>query len=147
MAKTITREDLRSYPLQKRAALYQSACRLGHTPEGAQLKKLIEEAGLPYSEDRCLTNDDPIAIKMYEVIHSAEGRTASLAAVKAGLPAMAGIDPLLQIALGVDYGPHNMATVTAGSLVGDLMTEMGYKKGKQAKLPAHCVAKTAATWI
>jgi len=114
MAIHWTLDELKAKSVHERANVYKNACRLAPTAEGAALKKLIEQAGLPYSEDKCLTNDDPITIKMWEVINSREGRAEAVKATDMGLPAMAGIDPLLQVALGVDYGPHNMGTATAG---------------------------------
>jgi hypothetical protein len=147
MAKPYTLERLKLMSVHERADLYKNACRLGHTREGADLKKMLEEAGLPFSDGACLTLDDPIALKMHEVIYSKEGREAAVAATLVGLPAMAGVDPLLQVALGSDYGPHNMGTQTAGSFVGELMQSLGYKKDKQKDLPPGCVAKTAATWV
>ena len=90
--------------------------------------------------------DDPITVKMQAVVTSKEGREAALTATRNGLPAMAGVDPLLQVALGSDYGAHNMATTTAGGLVGELMRSLGHKKGGQKSLPSNCVAKTAAMW-
>lgn len=120
---------------------------MGHTTDGAALKKQIEEAGLPYSDTACLTMDDPITIKMYEVIHSKEGREAAIDATRRGRPAIEDIDPMLQAALGVDYGAHNMGTATAGALVGELMYSLGYKKKGQKALPAHCVARTAAVFV
>jgi hypothetical protein len=146
MAKQWNLEDLKKMPVHERADLYRNACRLGHTPQGAALKKLLEEAGLPFSEDGCLTMADPITIKMREVTFSKDGREAALAATKIGLPAMAGVDPLLQIALGSDYGPHNMGTKTAGGIVGELMRSLGYRKDGEQQLPTNCVAKTAAMW-
>ncbi len=140
-------DRLKAMSIRERAELYRNACRLGHTAEGAELKKLIEEAGLPFSEAACLRNDDPITMKMHEVINSEEGREAALAATAAGLPAMAGIDPLLQVALGVDYGPHNMGTQTAGGLVAELMRSLGYKKAGQRPMPEHCVARSAVMWV
>jgi hypothetical protein len=62
-------------------------------------------------------------------------------------PAMAGIDPLLQIALGSDFGPHNRGTIKAGEITGALMRSLGFQKGPEKELPPHCVAKTAATWL
>lgn len=146
MAKQWTLDELKALSVHDRATVYKNASRLAHTPEGAALKKLIEEAGLPFSDDACLTMDDPITIKMHEIIHSPEGRAAVVKATKDGLPAIAGVDPLLQVALGVDYGAHNMGTTTAGSLVGELMQSLGYKKAGKKSLPEHCVAKTAAMW-
>ena len=147
MPKAWDLDRLKAMSIHERGDLYKNASRLGHTPDGAALKKLIEEAGLPFSDSACLTNDDPITIKMYEIIFSKEGREAALAATADGLPAMAGVDPMLQTALGVDYGAHNMGTATAGGLVADLMLSLGYKKAGSKPLPAHCVAKTAAMWV
>jgi hypothetical protein len=146
MTQHWTLERLTAMSVHQRAELYKNACRLGHTPEGATLKALIEEAGLPYSDDAALKLTDPLAIRMYDVIYSASGREAAIAATKAGLPAMAGVDPLLQAELGVDYGPHNQGTQTAGWIVGQLMQSLGYKKVGEKPLPEHCVAKTAAMW-
>ena len=95
----------------------------------------------------CLTLDDPITLKMKEIIHSPEGQAAAVAAAKDGLPAMAGIDPMLSTALGDDYGKHNLATATAGDFIANLMRSLGYKEGGTRKLPSHCVAKTAMLWI
>lgn len=147
MAKKWTLEELKVMSVHTRADLYGNACRLGHTDDGAALKALIEEAGLPYSEEAALKGDDPITITMIRVIYSPEGREAAIAATKADEAAMARVDPLLQVALGVDYGPHNMGTVRAGEIVGTLMRSLGYKKGPIKDLPPHCVAKTAASWV
>ena len=147
MDKEWTLDELKAMSVHDRAELYKNASRLAHKPEGAALKKLLEEAGLPFSDDAALTLDDPLTLRMYEVINSKDGRDAAVEATKAGLPAMAGVDPLLQAALGVDYGPHNMGTATAGSLVGQLMQSLGYQKAGQKPLPEHCVAKTAAMWV
>jgi hypothetical protein len=72
---------------------------------------------------------------MREVIYSNGGRAAALAATKAGLPAMAGIDPMLQEALGSDYGPHNMGTHTAGGIVGELMQSLATKTSGKNRSP------------
>lgn len=147
MAKNWTLNELMAISVHQRAELYKNASRLGHTPEGAELKALIETAGLPYSEDAALKGDDPITLLMIRVVYSPEGREAAIAATKAGEAAMARVDPLLQVAFGVDYGPHNMGTVRAGEIVGALMRSLGYKKGPIKDLPPHCVAKTAASWV
>lgn len=147
MAKKWTLEELMGMSVHQRAELYKNASRLGDTPEGAELKSQIETAGLPYSDDAALKGDDPITLAMIKVVYSPEGREAAITATKAGEAAMAGVDPLLQVALGVDYGPHNMGTVRAGEIVGALMRSLGYKKGPIKDLPPHCVAKTAASWV
>lgn len=147
MAKTWTKEELAAMSVHQRAELYKNASRFAHTAEGAALKKQIEAEGLPYSDDAALKGDDPITLVIIKVVYSPEGREAAIAATKAGEAAMAGVDPLLQAALGVDYGAHNHGTNRAGEIVGALMRSLGYKKGPDKDLPPHCVAKTAATWV
>ena len=93
-----------------------------------------------------LASNDPITLRMHEIIFSPEGRVAAVAATKASMPALAGVEPMLQEALGVDYGPHNWGTVIAGSFIGELMQMLGYRKIGRKPLPSSCVAKTAATW-
>ncbi len=147
MAKAWTLDELKAMSVHQRADLYKNACRLGHTPDGAALKKAIEEVGLPFSEDAALTGDDPITLRMIEVIYSKAGRAEALKWHADGWPALAGIDPLLQEALGSDYGPRNRGTIKAGEITGALMRSLGYKKGPERDLPDNCVAKTAATWL
>lgn len=43
-------------------------------------------------------------------------------------------------------GPHNWMTVIAGSMVGELMQSLGYRKVGRKPMPQGSVAKTAATW-
>ena len=113
-------------------------------PEAKQMVAWIEGLGLPYSDSDCLKGDDPIFIKMYELILSSEGKKAAIEATREGLPAMAYVDPILARVLGVDYASHNMGTTSAGSLVAEMMRTQGYKNtGKKGKLPQGCVAKTA----
>jgi hypothetical protein len=146
MAKEWTLPALKAISVHERANLYRNACRLRDTQSGAALKALIEAAGLPFSDDACLRMDDPITIRMYEIINSAEGRIAALEATSKGLPALAGVDHLLQASLGSDYGPHNMGTATAGALIADMMRGQGYKKGPQKQMPEGCVARSAVIW-
>lgn len=141
-----TFEKLKALSLHERSTLYANASRLAHTPKGAALKASIEETGLPFSEDACLTMDDPISLKMIDVIYSDDGKAAAIKGVQEKQPAMLYIDPMLQDALNSDYGAHNMGTATAGGIVGKLMMSMGYKKTGSKPLPSHCIAKTAATW-
>jgi hypothetical protein len=146
MPKQWTIDDLEALSVHDRATLYKNATRLAHTPEGAALRQLLQEAGLPFSEEGMLAANDPITLKMHEIIFSPEGRAAAVAATKASMPALAGVEPMLQEALGVDYGPHNGGTVIAGSFIGELMTSLGYLKNGRKSLSPSCKAKTAAMW-
>jgi hypothetical protein len=91
----------------------------------------------------CILATDPIYIGMKEIVNSPAGRAAAIAAANAGLPGLAGIDPMLSTAFGADYGKHNFATATAGDFVANLMRSLGYKKVGRKDLPSHCVARTA----
>jgi hypothetical protein len=146
MAKNWTLDKLEAMSVHDRHNLFRNAVRLSHTPEGAALKALIEEAGLPFSEGAMLSSTDPAYLKMYDIVHSPGGRAAAIAAVKEGLPGLAGVEPMIREVLGIDYGPHNWGTVIAGSLVGEVMHSAGYRKTGVKPMPPGSVAKTAATW-
>lgn len=121
-------------------------CRTKGTPDTMALAAVIEDLGLPYSDPAALKNDDPVTIKIHEIVNSPAGRAACIKATEQGLPAIAGVDAMLNAALGVDYRGENMATHTAGSIVGELMRSQGYVHAGQKALPPGCVAKTGAFW-
>jgi hypothetical protein len=121
--------------------------RKSKSPEAKALARVIEDLGLPYFDPAALKRDDPLTIRMSEIIYSPEGRRACEKAAREGHPAIAGVDPALSEALGIDYGGANMATNTAGILVGELMTSLGYVHGGKRPLPEGCVAKTGEFWI
>lgn len=137
---------LRGLSVADRHKLWKNA-RASASADGVELTQMIEAIGLPFSDDACLTLDDPITLKMWEIINSPSGKAACLDATKSGLPAIAGVDPMLNEALGVDYRSGNMATVTAGSLVGEFMRSQEYSHGGQRALPVGCVAKSGAFWV
>ena len=67
-----TKEKLASKSPHERETIYKNAKKKS-TPEAIALVKMIEEAGLPYSDTSCPTNDDPLTIAIYDVVHSAPG--------------------------------------------------------------------------
>ena len=81
--------------------------------EAKILVKLIENSGLDYLADKAksVTLDSPIGRKLEKIVFSPDGKKAAIESTKAGLPAIAGVDPLLQAGLGEDYNPHNEATI------------------------------------
>lgn len=139
-------EKLKALSVHDRGVLYKNACAKADNPEAAELKAMIESVGLPYSEEGSVTMDDPLTLRMQEIIYSEAGKAAAVKGAKEGMPALTYIDPMLQAALGVDYGAHNQTTHTAGLLVAQLMTSLGYRKDRSKPLPSNCVAKTAAMW-
>ena len=146
MALNWTAEKLKKLSVHERATLYANACAKAGTPGGAELKAMIEEAGLPYSEAGGLSGDNPLSIKIWEIANSPEGRAAAKAAADQGLPALAGVDPLMAQALGSDYGKHNMTTIEAGSRVAEVMRALGYQDQGKRPLPASCVARSGQLW-
>ena len=94
-----------------------------------------------------MSKNDPIYIRMRDIIRSEESVAAMKKAATEGLPALAAIEPKLVAVFGKDYGQHNQGTMTAGALVGEVMYSLGFKKGKSAPMPEGSVAKTAATWL
>lgn len=89
---------------------------------------------------------DPRVLEMRDIIQSPEGRHACVAAVKAGLPALAGVEPMIVSRMGERYGAFSQMTLTAGSLVAEVMTSLGYKISGRKDMPPDSIAKTAAFW-
>lgn len=144
MAKTkITMEMIKAYSVADRHELYKKA-RVRDDEDAKLVLKMIEECGLPFSESGGIKNSNPLSLAIFEIVNSPAGISAALAAQASGLPPMAGIDPLIVEVLGVDYGAHNMTTVQAGSMVGEMMRSKGFVKTGEASLPATCVARTAS---
>ena len=134
-----TRAKLSTLTSTERHNIWKN-CRTKGTSEAMALAAVIENLGLPYSDPAALKHNDPITIKMHEIINSPAGRSACIQATEQGLPAIAGVDGMLNAALGIDYRGGNMATHTAGGLVGELMRSLGYVHAGQKALPAGSVA-------
>ncbi|RWL98466.1 MAG: hypothetical protein E5X80_03230 [Mesorhizobium sp.] len=66
---------------------------------------------------------------MEEIAWSTEGKKLMVEAAEAGLPALAGIEPLIVADLGPLYHPHDLGTADAGSIVGQVMRHLGYELG------------------
>ena len=61
-------------------------------------------------------------------------------------PALCGVDILLRMELGTDYGKANHGTWHAGHVVGELMREMGYVPAGQGKCCKDCIAGEGIIW-
>ena len=116
------------------------------TADGNQLAREIERLGLPYEEPDRLPEDDPMRVAMAEIIVSPAGRSACIEATLDGLPAIAGVDPMLHDALGRDYRQSDEAVATAASLVAQVMVELGYVPAGTKALPSRYIARTGAFW-
>lgn len=142
-----TPEKIRGMTVHDRHQLWKNA-RKRNDDEARELAKLIEECGLPYTENTALTMDDPITLKIFEIVNSEESKVAMIEATERGLPAIDGIDDRLSEELGVDYGAHNMSTNTAGRLVAERMQRLGYRKlNRKGKLRGGRVAQTGEIFV
>ena len=141
---TYTLEALKVMTPERRSQLYRNAA--ARRDNGGQaIIDLIDESGLPLRSGG-MRMSDPVYLRMEEIVWSSAGRAAAIAATEQGLPAMAGIDPLLQADLGKQYHQHDQGTMNAGFIVAELMRHLGYVDAGQGKLPGSCVAKTAMRW-
>jgi hypothetical protein len=142
--KTYTIEDLKEMTPEKRAILYQNATKR-RADGGQAIIDLIDLSGLPLSSGG-LRPSDPAYIAMEEIVWSPQGRRAAVEATKKGLPALAGVEPLIVAALGDRYGPHDQGTMSAGYIQAELMRHLGYIEDGQGRMPDGSVAKTAMKW-
>src|SRR5665213_1437326 len=89
----VTRAWLRARSQNERYAVWKRAKGL-HSAEGNHLARAIERLGLPYAEPEPLADDDPMMVRMRELIADPRARAAEVEATLDGLPAMAGVDAL-----------------------------------------------------
>lgn len=143
--KTYGLEDLKRMSPDRRLTLYQNAHRLRESG-GQAIIDLINASGLPLRSGG-LRESDPFYLEMEEVIWSPAGRAAAVMAAERGQPALVGVEPMLQARFGDRYSGHDLGTVNAGYIVGQLMRRLGYKDFGQAKCPDWCVARTAMRWV
>jgi hypothetical protein len=140
-----TRASLAARTAQERYAIWKRARTL-RTADGNQLAREIERLGLPYSDPGLLAEDDPLRITIRNIIASPEARAACVEATLDGLPAIAGVDPLLHEALGPTYRKSDQAIATAGALTAELMTSLGYVEAGSKDLPDRYIARRGAFW-
>jgi hypothetical protein len=141
--KPPTHEQIRAMSPHKRAILYQNAkTRLAEG--GREIIDFINSEGLSLSDGEMLSTDPDYA-KIEEIVWSKEGRAAAVNAVEQGLPALAGVDPLIAAALGERYHPHNGGTINAGYITAALMRHLGYVENGPGPFP-NGVAQTGMRW-
>ncbi len=141
MSRIFSLDDLRSWSPEKRKAVYVNALR---HPSGQYIIDLIDQNGLALSSGG-LTTDDPVHQRIVDVAWSIEGQKAAVAATKQGVPALCGVDILLQADLGDQYGKYDLGTASAGAVVAEVMRHLGYKEAGQGSCPPNCTAKVGVT--
>ncbi len=141
---TIDLQTLRTMSPERRAQLYENARR--KRDEGGQaIIDLIDSSGLPLRSGG-MTLNDPVYLAMEEIIWSHAARARLLEAVEEGLPALAGVEPMIRETLGERYHPHDQGTANAGAIVGEVMRHLGFTPVGMGKMPQGSVAKTAKLW-
>jgi hypothetical protein len=140
-----TLAKLREKSQNERHAVWKRARAL-HSAEGNHLARAIERLGLPYAEPEPLDREDPLLIRMREIIATPAARAAAMEATLDGLPALAGIDALMHDQLGEAYRQTAAAAPTAQALTAELMRGLGYVEAGMKDLPARCVARTGVFW-
>ena len=140
-----TLEQITRWSPEERLRVRERAAAM-KTSMGEETVALIDGSGLPLRTGGGMGYDHPIYREMEQVIWSAEGKAAALAAVQAGLPAMAKVDPLLQERMQNRYSADQQGTLSAGAIVADVMRTFGYEPHASAPLPSGCVARTAALY-
>ena len=133
-------ERLTAMSPDERWNLYANAMRMG-TPEAKALLLLIDGSGLALSKGGGLPAEHPTIKAIREVVMSPEGVQAGVNAIKAGQPALAGVDPLLQAEVPGYSAPDTHSW--AGTFVAEAMEIAGYQRTTAGPLPATCRAKTA----
>ena len=89
-----------------------------------------------------LTKSDATYVEMEQIVRSEEGRKAAIEAAQKGYPAICGVDQLLRENLGSRYKVIDHGTQCAGTLVGELMHELGYRRHPRKSCPPGCLART-----
>lgn len=139
-----TLERLQAMTAEQRAQLYQNALRR-LDGGGKEIVELIDKSGLSLSEGG-MRLSDPVCLEMEEIIWSENGRRLVVEATEKGLPALAGVEPLIRDRLGSRYHPHDGGTATAGYIVAMLMRHLGFVDDREGKMPEGSIAKTAMRW-
>lgn len=137
-------EALQAMSPEQRAQLYENAKRM--RDDGQAVMDLIDGSRLPLRSGG-MTLSDPAYLAMEEIIRSPAGQRRLREAVEQGLPALAGVEPMIREALGERYHPHDLGTASAGAIVAEVMRHMGFTEFGTGKMPEGSVAKTAKRWV
>ena len=142
-----TDEKLRLLSQAELHNLHRNAQSL-NSQEAQALIRQIESLDVPYTDPTGFKLDSPAGRRLQEVVFSVEGKAAGVEAADKGLPALAGIEPLLRRALGHGYERAYEATVQAGYVVANMMEQNGFKKtGGKGAMPSDSIAKTAELFV
>jgi hypothetical protein len=98
------------------------------------------------SSNLSLRKSDAIALEIWQIVRSAEGRKAAIEATQKVLPALSGVDRLLREKLGDRYKKTDRGTAYAGASVAEVMRELGYHAGTRRPCGDDSLARSAILW-
>lgn len=127
--------------------LYDNCVRLG-SDEALEIlesiRKLLVERDSLAAADSGLKITSPVGKLLIRLINSPAGVAGAIDATTKGLPALAGIEPMLIDVLGASYSRRQDASTQAGSVIGKMMDRLGHHRtGKKGPMPAGSIAVTA----
>ena len=142
-----TTEELTKLSDNDLLGLYDNCVRLGSEEAQGILEsilKLLVARDTPAAGDTGLKITSPVGKLLIRLVNSPVGVAGAIDATARGLPALAGIEPLLIDSLGVSYSRRMDASTQAGSVIGKMMNRLGHHRtGKKGPMPEGSIAATA----
>jgi len=135
-------QKIRNMKPEERRQLYENARK---HPDGQEVIDFINAEGLALSSGG-LSLDHPVHRRIVELVWSKEAQRRAIEATNNGIPALCGVDPLLQADLGDHYAKYDLGTASAGAVVAEVMRHLGYVEDGHGSCPDGCRAKTGLKW-
>jgi hypothetical protein len=129
---------------KQRMVIYEHA-RNQSSVEADSIIRLLFENGLLDNAGGGLSREHRVIQEIEAICRSEDGVRSGITAAKRGDAPLAGVDPIIQGAVR-EYG-HFDTTTWAGTFVAEEVEALGWRRHGQKKLPANCVAKTAAFFL
>lgn len=146
MPKQITAEQIASYTVNERHALYRNCLERIENPEAVRLVELIVQSGLEYRKTKEIAHGDPEMRAIEIIANMTANEPLMLDAIARGIPPLQLLEPQIVAKLGADYNGKNGGTIAAGYLIAKRLYALGYEKAQSKPMPPGSVAKTAATF-
>ena len=144
MSTPETVDDILAMPVAKARTLSTNAWK-SNDPKADALRNLFKHPSVvAFLSEGGLPLDHPIMAELYETCTSPAARAAALSASEAGLPALAGVEPIILNA-GIFYDTDFLRQ-SAGGFLAEVMADAGWLKAGVKPMPEGSVAKSAATY-
>jgi hypothetical protein len=144
MANPVDLAMLQKMTPKQRMVIYEHA-RNGEGADADNIIKILFENNLLDTAGGGLPREHRVIQEIEAVCRSKDGVRAAISAATRGEAPLAGVDPMIQLSVR-EYG-HFDTTTWAGHFVADEVEGLGWRRKGQRRLPANCVAKTAAFFL